>query len=191
MPEAHETEDVDDAEQHEAGSDRSASRDRSRLAGEDRAGPPSAPRGQGSHADDRGLANELAAQERLGLPSQSPLFHAEHAERYDRQRLIQGYEHAFGCRLVVMIDAIFGYAINVFEDLVFDATLDQDLHLLLSTPGGDGETAVRLVRSAQARCRELTVIIPDQAKSAGTLLAMGAHSILMGPPSDLGPVDPQ
>jgi Serine dehydrogenase proteinase len=35
------------------------------------------------------------------------------------------------------------------------------------------------------------VIVPNQAKSAGTLLAMGAHHILMGPASDLGPVDPQ
>jgi membrane-bound ClpP family serine protease len=62
---------------------------------------------------------------------------------------------------------------------------------LLVTPGGDGETAVRLARSAQAHCRELTVIVPDQAKSAGTILALGAHHILMGPVSDLGPIDPQ
>ena len=62
---------------------------------------------------------------------------------------------------------------------------------MLATPGGDGETAVRLVRSAQSRCRELTVIVPDQAKSAGTILVLGAHHILMGPTSDLGPIDPQ
>ena len=62
---------------------------------------------------------------------------------------------------------------------------------MLDTPGGDGELAVRLVRSMQARCSELTVIVSNHAKSAGTLLAMGAHSILMGPTSDLGPVDPQ
>ncbi len=62
---------------------------------------------------------------------------------------------------------------------------------MLDFPGGDGETAVRLVRSAQARCKELTVIVPNQAKSAGTLFVMGAHHIVMGPTSDLGPVDPQ
>ena len=39
--------------------------------------------------------------------------------------------------------------------------------------------------------RELTVIIPDMAKSAGTILALGAHHILLGPTSDLGPIDPQ
>lgn len=90
-----------------------------------------------------------------------------------------------------MKDDIFPDGVVFFEDLVFDASTDQDLHLMLDSPGGDGETAVRLVRSAQARCRELTVIVPDRAKSAATLLTMGAHHIIMGPTSDLGPVDPQ
>ena len=80
---------------------------------------------------------------------------------------------------------------NFFEELIYDADPAEDLHLILATPGGDGETAVRLARSAQARCREFTVIVPDQAKSAGTILALGAHHILMGPTSDLGPIDPQ
>lgn len=37
----------------------------------------------------------------------------------------------------------------------------------------------------------MTIIVPDQAKSAATLLTLGAHHILMGPASDLGPIDPQ
>ena len=90
-----------------------------------------------------------------------------------------------------MVDEIFPESVTLFEELVADANPEQDLHLLLDSPGGDGETAVRLVRSAQARCRELTVIVPNQAKSAGTILVIGAHHILMGPTSDLGPVDPQ
>jgi hypothetical protein len=75
--------------------------------------------------------------------------------------------------------------------LIYNADPSQDLHLLLNTPGGDGETAVRLARAAQSRCREFTVIVPDLAKSAGTILALGAHRILLGPVSDLGPIDPQ
>ncbi len=62
---------------------------------------------------------------------------------------------------------------------------------MLASPGGDGETAVRLLRAAQAHCRELSVIVPDAAKSAATLLALGAHHIVMGTTSDLGPIDPQ
>ncbi|MGH9023349.1 MAG: SDH family Clp fold serine proteinase, partial [Acidimicrobiia bacterium] len=147
-----------------------------------------APQGQGPDVHDS--AGALAAGP-LELPAQSPLFYAEQADRYERQRLIKAYEERFGCRLIVMSAPIFGESVTFFEELIYDASGDQDLHLILDSPGGDGETAVRLVRSAQARCRELSVIVPDQAKSAATLLAMGAHCILMGPTSDLGPVDPQ
>lgn len=127
----------------------------------------------------------------LDLPGQSPLFHAQQASRYDRQMLIKAYQQKFGCRLVVMSDTIFPDCVVLFEELVYNASPVQDLHLILNSPGGDGETAIRLVRSAQARCRDLTIIVPVQAKSAATLLAIGAHRILMGPTSDLRPVDPQ
>jgi hypothetical protein len=127
----------------------------------------------------------------FSLPDQSPLFHAEQANRYERQSLIAEYEQLCDCRLVVLIDAIFNLSVTYFEELIYDNPSDRDLHLILASPGGDGETAVRLIRSAQARCRELTIIIPDIAKSAATLMAIGAHHILMAPASDLGPVDPQ
>ena len=124
-------------------------------------------------------------------PLQSPIFHALHAGRYDRQALIASYEEQYNCRLVVLIDALFGESVPLFEELIYDASPDEDLHVLLHSPGGDGETAVRLIRSMQSRSKEVTVIVPDQAKSAATLLALGAHDILMGPTSDLGPIDPQ
>ncbi len=127
----------------------------------------------------------------LQLPTQSPLFHAQQADRYDRQALIARYEELYDCRFIVVIDAIFPGSVTPFEELIYDNPREGDLHLMLASPGGDGETAVRLVRSAQARCRELTVIVPDLAKSAATLVAIGAHRILMAPASDLGPIDPQ
>ena len=37
----------------------------------------------------------------------------------------------------------------------------------------------------------LRVIVPDYAKSAGTLIALGADRIVMGETSELGPIDPQ
>ena len=86
---------------------------------------------------------------------------------------------------------IFPNSVTLFEELIYDADPNQNLHLLLHSPGGDGEVAIRIVRAAQSRCKALTVIVPDMAKSAATLLSLGAQSILMGPASDLGPIDPQ
>lgn len=67
----------------------------------------------------------------------------------------------------------------------------RDLHLMLCSPGGDGETAIRLARMAQAASQRFVVVVPESAKSAATILALGAHEIIMGPTSDLGPIDPQ
>ena len=124
-------------------------------------------------------------------PSRSPIFEARHADRYARQELIRRYEELAECRLVVMISPIVTESVTLFEELIYDADPSEDLHLLLDSPGGDGEVAIRIVRAAQSRCKQLTVIVPDQAKSAATLLSLGAHHIVMGPASDLGPIDPQ
>jgi len=79
----------------------------------------------------------------------------------------------------------------LFEESIFDANELEELQVLLSTVGGDGEVALRLLRQAHSRSSKLSIAVPDIAKSAGTLLALGAHEILMGPTSDLGPTDPQ
>ena len=121
----------------------------------------------------------------------TPLFHAEHSDRYERQALIGHYQKLTGVNLIVVIDQITPTNMTILEELLFDCDPALDLHLLLASPGGDGETALRMVRFMQARCRELTVIVPDQAKSAATILCLGAHHILMGPGGDLGPIDPQ
>lgn len=167
--------------------------DRRQLGGEGGLGPAGPGAGEGPAG---GEASQLPLEERDPLPDvlnapQSPLFSAQHAGRYDRQEIIRAYEQRFDCRLVVMIDAIFDHGPTMVEELLYDADPSQDLHLMLASPGGDGEIAVRMVRILQARCRELTVVVPDMAKSAATILALGADHILMGPGSDLGPVDPQ
>ncbi len=119
----------------------------------------------------------------------TPLYEAGHAARYERQSLIRQYQTEHNCRLVVMQDDLFPHSIQLFEETLFDADPRKDLHIMLATRGGDGETALRLIRQAQSRCRELTVIVPDQAKSAGTLFVLGAHHIYMGPTSDPEPAN--
>lgn len=122
----------------------------------------------------------------------TPLFKAQHEARYARQDLIRRYEAEYDCNLVVLIDQISAESVTFFAELlhgVKDST--KDLHLLLCSPGGDGETAIRLARMGQAAGDRLVVVVPEMAKSAATILALGADDILMGPTSDLGPIDPQ
>jgi hypothetical protein len=43
------------------------------------------------------------------------------------------------------VDMLSPYSITLFEELIYDADPAMDLHLLIDSPGGDGEIAVRLV----------------------------------------------
>jgi hypothetical protein len=126
-----------------------------------------------------------------GQVSRTPLFQAQHDARYGRQELIRRYEEVTGASLIVVIDQIFSNSPTFLEELLLGCEPHRPLHVLLASPGGDGETALRLVRSMQSRCSELTFIIPDMAKSAATLMCLGADNIIMGPAGGLGPVDPQ
>ncbi|PIE27438.1 MAG: hypothetical protein CSA58_04290 [Micrococcales bacterium] len=90
-----------------------------------------------------------------------------------------------------MIDRIFPDNMTYLEELLHPLDCSKPLHVVLASPGGDGETAIRIVRALQARCSELTILLPDMAKSAATILCLGADRIIFGPGGDLGPVDPR
>ena len=63
--------------------------------------------------------------------------------------------------------------------------------LLLDSFGGQAEPAYLLSRFLQSRCGSFQVVVPRWAKSAATLLALGAESIILGDEAELGPLDVQ
>jgi len=65
------------------------------------------------------------------------------------------------------------------------------LDLILETGGGSGEVAEDIVRSLHEKYKEVAVIVPGWAKSAGTIIAMAGDEILIEPASALGPIDAQ
>lgn len=66
------------------------------------------------------------------------------------------------------------------------------LALLVDSPGGDAHYAYRIARMLQRRTEnKLTVIVPQYAKSAATLLALGATDLILGRDAELGPLDVQ
>jgi hypothetical protein len=63
--------------------------------------------------------------------------------------------------------------------------------LMINSPGGDANAAEKLLKMCRFRfTKKFNVIVP-YAKSAGTLVALGADRIFMSYLSELGPVDPQ
>lgn len=96
---------------------------------------------------------------------------------------------------------------NDTDVLFFNGTIDENAfkpntvldrqqkrkHLLfiLVTLGGDPHAAYRLMRRLQASYEKITLLISGQCKSAGTLVAMGAHELVFGEFGELGPLDIQ
>lgn len=62
--------------------------------------------------------------------------------------------------------------------------------LLLHTNGGDTLAAWNITNLIRSFCDNLEVIIPSKALSSGTLISLGANSILMTKQAVLGPIDP-
>jgi hypothetical protein len=65
------------------------------------------------------------------------------------------------------------------------------LELLIHSPGGNADIAYQVVRFLRRHCKKLNVIVPLEAKSAATLMCLGADRIYMGEFAELGPIDVQ
>lgn len=81
---------------------------------------------------------------------------------------------------------------NAFMAAVHQLKRDKGLDLILHTPGGDIAATEALVKYLWVMFdKNIRVIVPQLAMSAGTMIACAASSIVMGKQSSLGPIDPQ
>ena len=80
--------------------------------------------------------------------------------------------------------------IDPFVDLLEKVGPTRQISLILHTIGGQTLAAWRLVNLIRIFCDELEVLIPSQALSAGTLIAIGADRLVMTKQAALGPIDP-
>jgi len=115
-----------------------------------------------------------------------------------RQKLLQKLSDVFGYTCVLfftsqhypvtldMTDA------DILEEVLSSIDLQKGLCLILDTLGGDGIAAERIVRVCRVYSHgKFDVLVVRRAKSAGTIIAMGANRIFMGETSALGRIDPQ
>jgi len=129
--------------------------------------------------------------------SKTPMFTAMHASRYERQDLIKSINEAEVTNLICYVcgqnTEIDRNDVIGFFDMLHNIDEGSPIDLLLHTCGGDVDACEKLVKLIHAKVGtgEFRVIVPDLAKSAGTLMALGANSIIMSDTSELGMIDPQ
>ena len=70
-------------------------------------------------------------------------------------------------------------------------TRRKNVFLVLTTHGGDPNAAYRIARALQHGYSRFTAFVPGYCKSAGTLLILGAHELVLSAHAELGPLDIQ
>ncbi len=68
---------------------------------------------------------------------------------------------------------------------------NKDILLILHSSGGSIEPAYLISKCCKSCSNNFAVVVPRRAKSAATLIVLGANEIHMGQMSQLGPIDPQ
>ncbi|MBN9594473.1 MAG: hypothetical protein J0G36_03880 [Afipia sp.] len=63
--------------------------------------------------------------------------------------------------------------------------------LFLVTNGGNPDAAYKITRYFQEKYEHFTIVVSGKCKSAGTLIAVGAHELAFSPYGELGPLDIQ
>ena len=136
------------------------------------------------------------------LPDHSPKYWARNKDRFLRQLLVSDIEKETERPLVVYFasanESINGHdaSINRYdvEDL-YEVTKkiekSKEIDLFLQTFGGDVDATEKIIKFLRERFRSYRVVVPNWAKSCGTMVALAAEKIIMGTISELGPIDPQ
>ena len=117
-----------------------------------------------------------------------------------RQEILKELGNKLGAPVVAYI-ANTTHPISAMMQPDVDAVMDfvkvasrnsKEVYLILESSGGDGNVAEKLLHVfREVFTKSFSVIVPNLAKSAATMLSIGADKIIMGTNSELGPIDPQ
>ncbi|MEW6533316.1 MAG: hypothetical protein AB1473_20965 [Thermodesulfobacteriota bacterium] len=116
-----------------------------------------------------------------------------------RKHVLDGLESALGRPVVTLFTSFKLPAMlddgdaDILEGVLQKVDLSKGLALVLSSPGGDGLAAERIINVCRqySGTGEYWAVVPSKAKSAATIVCFGASKIIMGGTSELGPIDPQ
>ncbi len=122
-----------------------------------------------------------------------------------RQRTITKLEAERGSRVILLVHrqetmSFLGFPVMRYIDVNDSEEVLRAIHLtdpevpidvIVHTPGGLVLAAIQIARALKHHPAKVTVFVPHYAMSGGTLIALAADEIIMGPHAVLGPLDPQ
>ena len=135
------------------------------------------------------------------VPPFNKLLQEIHQSPDQREALYRQIESTIGENVrVVSIFTSFTFPVvledndaDMLEEVLGDTNWNnKELVLILNSPGGSALAAERIVNICRSfSTKGFRVIVPKMAKSAATMVCLGADEIIMSKTSELGPIDPQ
>jgi hypothetical protein len=83
------------------------------------------------------------------------------------------------------------FVLKGFLESAYLLKTGEPIPLIIDSPGGQAKAAYRIAAFLNIHCDGFTAFVPEYAKSAATLLALGARSIMLSPYAEIGPLDVQ
>lgn len=79
--------------------------------------------------------------------------------------------------------------ITIYKLIESKTQFNKSLLIVLDTSGGNVYSAVKIMDLLRSKYSSITIAIPQEAKSSGTMMCCGANKLIMSPISELGPLD--
>lgn len=120
----------------------------------------------------------------------------ENTER--RKDILASLEEKIGCPVISYIanekvdSQMEKEDIIMLSDFIEQASRKSNkIAIIINSLGGDADAVVKQIHILRDVFKDgIQILVPHRAKSAATLLAIGADKIIMGEQSELGPIDP-
>jgi hypothetical protein len=119
--------------------------------------------------------------------TRSPLYGQIESQRENNPLIVYATSHRYGAAGQFGADVIPELAKQIQAIPADKKAVD----LMVISRGGDPNVAWRIITILRERFEKVNMLVPYEAYSAATLVALGADSIVMHPFANLGPVDPQ
>ena len=140
--------------------------------------------------------------EMVGEPVIAQIRAEEHQGHETRKPIYKNLQDVLGRPVISYFTSFsgFGYPAmmtdvdaDMIEGVLQKMDLSNGLALLISSPGGNGLAAERIINICRnySGTGEYWAVVPSKAKSAATMICFGASKIIMSASSELGPIDPQ
>lgn len=135
----------------------------------------------------------------MDLPFYQDVITEQNQAHATRAELYKDLEKEFGMPVVSFFTSFYHPVMiedtdaAMIEGLLQRMDLSNGLALLINSPGGIGLAAERILNvcKSYSKTGEFIAVVPGKAKSAATMVCMGASKVLMSKTSELGPIDPQ